>query len=405
MKIKKESIIRLLLFLIGVFCQINPLLSKGILVIYLSFCLFLFLLSISFKQIRFGIGFFWYFIFVMFCLSTLTYTINTINPEYVYIRILTYLLLLFLAAPFFEKEYSVKIIVKGFFIGGIIGITYVLINQYNLIGVNRLGGNIYGSYAEFGAVCTLTMTSFIWLNNDYKKMRAFKLFLFLYLAIAIMLSGARKAMLITILIPLFMQLFDKRKKTTKKFTILLIISIVSLIVVYISLNNEYLYKFIGYRIESGITSITGKEEQDASLYERNSFKKIAKEMFLEKPLMGWGIHAFAIKNYYEHACLAYFLLYSHDGFLEILSCYGLIGFMLYYWVFIYIIINYKKLLYDDVGIFLFSYIIIILLMELYSISFFNSYYILLIGLCAELVSKRRICNESSTEKNIKIITR
>ena len=404
MKIKKESIIRILLFLIGVFCQINPLISRGIMVLYLGFCLFLFILSINPKKIKFGIGFLWYFTFVLFCMFSLLYTINTINPDFVYVRILTYLFMLFLAAPFLEKDKGIKTVAKGFVIGGLIGITIVLINQYSLIGVRRLGGKLYGSYAEFGAVCALSITSFWWLQKEYKSGNVIKVFLFMYLALGILLSGARKAMLIAILIPLFMQLFDKRKKITKKFMIFSALVIIAITIVYVVLSNEYLYKFIGYRIESGIESVIGEEKEDASLYERGSFKKLAKEMFKEKPIIGWGMHGFAMRNYYAHGNALHFLLYSHDGFLEILSCYGLIGFILYYWIFAYIIINYKELLYDDTGIFLFSYIIIILLMELYSISFFNSFYILMIGSCANIVSKRRKNNEKYIEKNIKTFT-
>ena len=96
MKIRKENIVKLLLILIGIFCQINPLISRNTMMIYLLFCFFLFALTINIKKINFNKGFVWYLIFVLFCLFTLTYTINRINPEYVYIRIFTYLILLFL---------------------------------------------------------------------------------------------------------------------------------------------------------------------------------------------------------------------------------------------------------------------------------------------------------------------
>lgn len=389
MKIRKENIVKLLLILIGIFCQINPLISRNTMMIYLLFCFFLFALTINIKKINFNKGFVWYLIFVLFCLFTLTYTINRINPEYVYIRIFTYLILLLLSAPFLKEEKNVRTVVEGFLIGGLIGITYVLINQYNLIGIRRIGGNLYGSYAEFGAVCALAMTSFLWLQRSMKKKKILKFFLFFYIAFAIIVSGARKAILIAILIPLFMQLFDKRKRIEKKMMFLLIMSILSLIILTAILNNKYLYKTIGYRIESGISSIINDSKEDSSLDERNSFKKLAFELFKERPVFGWGIHGFAMKNYTTHGNILYYLLYSHDGFLEILSCYGLIGFILYYWIFVYIIYNYKKMLYDDTSIFLFSYIIVILLMELYSISFLNSYYVIMIGASANIIEKRK----------------
>ena len=401
MKIKKEDIKKLLLFLIGVFCQINPLMSRGLMVIYLGLCSFLFLLSIDIKKLKISKGLIWYGAFVTLCLISLSYTINTINPDFVYARILIYLYLLILSLPFLYKRENIETVVKGFIIGGLIGITVVLTNQYSIIGQKRLGGNIYGSYAEFGAVCSLTMTSFIFLQKKIKIKNFLKIIIFAYILLAIMLSGARKALLISILIPLFLQMFDKRKKMHKKFMILFVLSIFSILVVYISLNNEYLYKFVGKRIESGISSVLGEEKDDASLYERNSFKKLAKQMFKEKPITGWGIHSFALKNYYNCGKL----LYSHDGFLEILSCYGLIGFIFYYWIFVYVFVNYKKLLYDDVGIFLFSYMITILLMELYSISFFNSFYLILIGACVNIIERGGEKSEKFTKNNIQSVAR
>ena len=108
-------------------------------------------------------------------------------------------------------------------------------------------------------------------------------------------------------------------------------------------------------------------------------------MIKEKPLFGYGIHGFAYRNYVTNGTL----VFSHDGFLEILSCYGIVGFIIYYWIFVYIFANNKKLLYDEKGIFLFSYIVIILLMELYGISFLNSYFIILVGLCANIINRRK----------------
>lgn len=400
MRIKKESIINLLLFLVGVFCLVDKLMPRGLQILYLSICLFLFIISMDFKKLKLKIGFLWYFLFVIFVILSLFYTINKINPSYVYTRIGLVLIVLSLVSPFLDNEENVKTIVKGFLIGGLFAITFVLIKQHNLIGIERLGRGPYGSYAEFGSVCSLSLSAFIWLQRYYKNNKFIKTILFLYLSMAVILSGARKAMLIVILIPLLMQLFDRRKKIGRKLFTLLIISISSLVIVFVTLNNAYLYKFIGYRIESGLTAIIGEDKEDASLYDRNSFKILAKEMFKERPILGWGIHSFALQNYYLHANSSYYFVFSHDGFLEILSCYGIAGFIIYYWVFVYIIINFKKLLYDDTGIFLFTFIIIILMMEPYGISFYNRSYILLIAAAANILGKRRKENEKNTKENI-----
>lgn len=397
MKIKKESLANLLLMMIGIFCQINPLLSRGMMIIYLGFCLFLYILILGIEKIKLGIGFYWYFFFVAFCLFSLTYTVNNINPDFVYIRIITYLVLLFLVIPFMRKEDNIKKVIKGFFWGGLLGISYVFIKQYNLIGVRRLGGGLYGSCVEFGMVGNLAMMSFLLINKNNRKHKIINILVFTYLTLAIALSGTRKAMLMILLMLLFMQLFDKRKTLPRRIIVLSLLAMTSLITLYVLLNNEYLYKFIGNRIESGFNSVVGKEE-DESLEERSTFKNLAIQIFKERPIFGWGMHGFAMKNYYAHNKARYFLLYSHDGFLEILSCYGVIGFVLFYWIFVYIFVNYKKLLYSDVSIFLFSYMIIILLMELYDIAFFSCSFVILIGACSNLIRERR-----KNEKNNQVV--
>lgn len=398
MKIKRESVVNLLLLLIGIFCQTNQMMSRGITIVYLGACLLLFIVLVYKRKVELGIGFFWFFLFVILVLLSLVYTVNKINPDYVYTRIITYLILLFFTTSLLKTENNIKILFKGFLIGGLIGITIVLINQHSYIGIRRIGSGIYGSFAVFGSLCASTMISFIFLQKEFKTKT--KVLLFIYIALSLLLSGARKALLITIMLPLLMQLFDRRKKISKKFMIFLVLSISALLIVYFSINNEYVYKIIGYRIESGISSIIGEDSEDASLNERGSLKTLAKELFKEKVVFGWGIHGFAYKNFMKNGIL----VFSHDGFLEILSCYGLIGFIIYYWIFIYIILNYKQLLYDRTGIFLFSYIIVVLLMELYGISFFNCYFILLVGLCANIISKRRKNDKGYTKKMFKNIT-
>ena len=385
MIIKRDDIRKFLLILVGIFCQTSPMMPRGVMIMYLGFCALLFLFSTDLKKMRLGIGFIWYLLFVILCFISLSYTINTINPDFVYVRITAYLVLLLLASPFLDTEENIRALIKGFFIGGLFGITVVFINQYQLIGVRRIGSGIYGSFAEFGAVCSVTMVSFFYLSKSSNTNKFLKVILFLFVSLALLLSGARKALLISILLPILMQLLDRRKKMSKKVIVLMIISLMSVLVVYASLNDKYLYKFIGYRIESGISSVFGDEQDDASLHERDLFKRMAKEMFVAKPIYGWGMHGFAYKNYIQTGKL----VYSHDGFLEILSCYGIIGFILFYWPFAYIFINHKKLLNDDIGIFLVAFIIIILVMEPYSICYLNNGHILIIGTGLNVISERR----------------
>jgi len=58
-------------------------------------------------------------------------------------------------------------------------------------------------------------------------------------------------------------------------------------------------------------------------------------MFLRKPLFGYGIHGYYISS-------SFGLSWSHNNFSELLSCYGLIGFLLFYIPYIILFKNVKK---------------------------------------------------------------
>lgn len=366
----KEKLITTFLLIIGIYIQISPivLIPKIITLGGLLLLLLLFINLVDLKKINIGLGGLWYLIFYLFVLSTITYTVNKTSPEYVIIRITLILAIVIMTAPFLNNKKNILKFFNGIYIGGILGILIVLIVQFKLIGNKRLGSGVYGSQAEFGLICSNTMIAFIFINKYMKKNIIIKSLIYILLFSVILLSGARKAIFISILVPVFIKLLNKKEKISKKILALLGIGILIIGIVFFALNNEYLYKSIGFRIESGISAILGKEETDASLSERKRFKDLAKELFLQNPILGLGVHGYAEIN--QNVNNRY--LYSHNGFFEILSCYGIIGFIIYYGIYIYIFIKNDKFRKDSINLFLLSFIIVNLLMEIYSISFLNN---------------------------------
>ena len=71
--------------------------------------------------------------------------------------------------------------------------------------------------------------------------------------------------------------------------------------------------------------------KDYSTNERNAMIDAAVELFKQKPIAGWGVEGFADASGYGR--------YSHNNFVEMLANYGVIGFILYYVIHAYILIN------------------------------------------------------------------
>ena len=100
---------------------------------------------------------------------------------------------------------------------------------------------------------------------------------------------------------------------------------------WIVIHNADLYNVLGYRLEDLINGGV-----DKSTIEREWYRDYAFGMFLAKPIVGFGFNGFLTQMQiigYSHQA------YSHCNQLEILADLGLIGFVLYYWIFAYMLKN------------------------------------------------------------------
>ena len=124
---------------------------------------------------------------------------------------------------------------------------------------------------------------------------------------------------------------------------------------------------------------------DASMIERTDMKEYAYYLFLNRPILGYGVHGFAFmfNNYYGK------LLYSHNGFTEILSCYGIVGFVVFYREFFKIMLHIRKCM--SRGTFLQKilclYVILTLMLEPVSISFICAQVIIMVIAASNLIMK------------------
>jgi len=144
---------------------------------------------------------------------------------------------------------------------------------------------------------------------------------------------SRQGILIVLLLLtfLFYQTFKDSRLVGRMF-----ITIISIIFIYLTfnlvINNPLLYNRLG----SLFTFFGGKGEfaVDNSLYYRFRYMVDAYSLWLDKPIFGHGLHQFKYVNQSG---------VSHNNFLEILVNNGVVGFISYYSIYIYIFLSYFEI--------------------------------------------------------------
>lgn len=237
----------------------------------------------------------------------------------------------------------------------------------NLFVAYRLGTDIMGNSNSFAMViCFLMIGALYW--SFYSENRFFKVLSIAILLIdlyMIVLSGGRKFLLFFIVF--FYGLLLMRSKAT--LPKIIIVSIIAAIVVgvgyYLIMNVESLYNGIGYRFD-GLGTAEGAEGVD----DQEAHMRRGIEMFLEKPIFGWGFNAF--KD------ISGFRQYAHSNYVEILADFGIIGIIIYYYFHIYCAVKmwvYSRRKIDDEMRLYFPLILAIIVFDIFTITICQTAYI------------------------------
>ena len=88
------------------------------------------------------------------------------------------------------------------------------------------------------------------------------------------------------------------------------------------------------RFEESINALLGQAGGDSSTLSRMSFIETGWRLFMDKMFVGYGVNNFAY--------VSGFGMYSHNNFIEILVGLGLVGFVLYYSMYLTAFKNISK---------------------------------------------------------------
>ncbi len=193
--------------------------------------------------------------------------------------------------------------------------------------------NDFANVNSIGMGCS---TSIIIAYFFYKRDKSLLPILFSIPAILIVaLTGSRKAfvmLIFGILLLLRYQRHSKKASPLKRGFNVLGSVIVFLIIIYF-IGKQGIFEGSIERMDGFIASITGKGEVDHSTYLRNLYRALGFAQFIQTPILGMGMgcaRTLALR-YTGHDC------YLHCNYAELAANGGIIGLILYYWIYVFIL--------------------------------------------------------------------
>ena len=265
-----------------------------------------------------------YFIWFLWCLPG---ALIAGNKAAYFIELLTLIqigIMLFLVAGITALRREISTVMAAIAISGIITLVSSLITgEFQLaaqIGSKARAEGFTGNANQYAYQLTVIIFSvFYFFRNNLTKKVWLSIILsviFILSIIGVIFSGSRDG-LISVLVFIFLWwLFCKAKRLPKNPIKLYIIVLILLSVIYYSTNYIMSNTFIGKRIST---------VEDSSTKTRFEMYQIAFDLIIKNPVAGVGLD-----NFREYTTG----LYSHSDYLEVVTNTGIVGFILYFSIYI-----------------------------------------------------------------------
>ena len=248
-----------------------------------------------------------------------------------------------------------------------------------------LGRGVTGNNINIVAYTCVAGLCLAFYKAYYLKLRSYYLPAVL-MAVYIVLSSSRKALLMAAVMLLGMALFFVKKKNYifKLFAVLIILCVAAVAIFEVPV----LYEAIGFRFEKMFNYFfAGDIAVDGSIALRQSFATVAAQEFAEHPFFGVGLAnvSYLLFLYFGRQT------YVHNNYLEIASGLGITGLILYYWYYIYLIIRLARKAYrgDSLCAALFFLMIVMVVGEITMVTFYNDAVQVMLTVCFCAVNMKR----------------
>lgn len=342
------------------------------------------------------------FIFSFYCMLTSIWAYDNISSFKAGMAIVKILFIISVLYNYYIKKNSIKELLNCIIWAGTI-ITFYSFYYYGINKVfkylvtNERLENGYANVNSIGMFLAFTiLVSFFQFVYIYKKIifsNIFNIFSFLL----IITTGSRKAFAI-LLIGIFLITLSKYLKKNIVLNILKIIIIVVFTVTILKIIlSLQIFNGINERMEGLIALLTKKGKIDHSTFLRQEYIKLGIKIFKENFLFGIGMDNTYLTTYVIENKKAYL----HNNYVEILAGGGIIGFSLFYGIYIYLILKfyqYRKI-WDIYSKFCIILLLLLLLIHYGSVEYYykSTYFYLMIFFLEinKLRKKKHIRRKSS----------
>ena len=360
-----------------------------------SMILFFLIKKISIRLDIFSILF---LLFVLFCYISSVWAKNperTIGKVYTLIQLFMMSVILFTYLSYAENT---EHFMMCLFISGLIGSVYIL-GYYGIEGYKKLlleGERVGTEITNVNTIgLNMAYTVVIGFYYGYIKKKRYAYFLILLPVILSLGSGSRKALTLLVAGVALILLMEYRKNVSllKFFKVVLAGAVLVAVVYWLSTLPafETIFNRFDTMLESG-------SKRDNSSVVREKMIEAGWDYFKKHPLTGVGI---GNSNYVTYHYVGR-NTYLHNNFIELLASIGIFGFMIYYSMYIYILINLFTLSAKEettTALVLFVIILMTLVLDYGMVSYYDkTTYIYLTAAAAEVYVLKRKLREKDKEK-------
>ncbi len=350
---------------------------------------------IFFNRIKGKMSFFvgWATAFFLFCILSCLWSMET-EPAFASLRtlFLIFVVHILLAELIIDKKDLDKILFANFLALLFVALYILFTMDLSQIGEDRIGVDTLNEYWNANDIgmkmCVgLGFSLYFAIKNKSKWKRLFYGVCTTLFIILGLFTGSRKALLmIMFLVVLVFWLKAKRHR----FLVLLSALAAAIGLYFLTINIESLYNVLGYRMEQMIEGLFKGETEDGSFNHRQTMIELGWKWFCDKPLLGYGLSNFRIL----HKGTFGFETYSHNNFIEILVSGGVVGFAIYYSIYVYIFVKLWRLVFkekDLTAIILFSLNICTLVLQIALVSFATTLFnvLLMLGVVYVKLNRRK----------------
>lgn len=319
-------------------------------------------------QLSFGL-------FIVYSFMTALWALNAFYAIEFSVTLLFIYICLLLITPHYMRKNDISELLSAIMWASIIVAIYTISfygvdtliaaskTQYVRLGNDYSNINTIGMFCAFGVVIQFEK----WLYS--KKFQFSMLFVFISIFI-VACTQSRKALLLMVIGCLMIGLMKDLVRASFYKSISKIIKIlIGLVVFMLAISQISFFSGVYERLIQLFLGFTGVGELDSGSVHRQQMVKLGFLVWQEHPIFGVGLNCTRIIVKQNMG----FDAYMHNNFIEILCASGIIGFLLYYGMYIYIFNQLLKYKYHNRRYYIFGimWLVISLIMDIGMVSYYG----------------------------------